>query len=154
MSRGGLSNWVLFSFPDELVIVDTGMTPALKAGALAGALSQLHVVGEIVLERMAEDYRRSGARNLHAWCAELRAKTKSTVWCKGAELLGVRLHRRALAHQLYVTVPDGEHKFNLINRGEVDRAASLLQQRLGARFEVSSTTVFGFCQRYAPFLMT
>lgn len=58
-----------------------------------------------------------------------------------------------MAHQLYVAMPDGEHKFNLMNRIDAERAAPLFQQRLGSRFEVSSTSVFIFFQRYAPFLM-
>jgi hypothetical protein len=31
-SRGGLSNWVFFCFPQESILVDVGVTPALKAG--------------------------------------------------------------------------------------------------------------------------
>jgi len=48
-SRGGLSNWVFFFFPDELVMVDVGLAPAVRAGVLAGALGQLGGIGLALL---------------------------------------------------------------------------------------------------------
>lgn len=45
-SRGGLSNWVFFFFPEEIVQCDLGVVPAVKAGAEAGIRANLDVIGE------------------------------------------------------------------------------------------------------------
>lgn len=151
-SRGGLSNWVFFCFPKESILVDVGVTPALKAGALAGALAELEVVGEIISERATYGPHKGRGQGLYAWAAELQTKAKNMVRCRNEDLR-VRLHRRALAHQLYVTVPGAEYAFAMMNRDEAERVTPLFERRLGARFEVSSTPVFDFFQRHASFLI-
>src|SRR5262249_61472638 len=44
-SRGGLSNWVFFFSPTDVVMIDLGIGPALKAGARAGVASQFGLAG-------------------------------------------------------------------------------------------------------------
>jgi hypothetical protein len=143
-SRSGFSNWVFFFLPEQLVMIDVGMAPAIKAGMQAGVLGGLD--GSYGPQRQG--------LKVSAWCEQLRAKAKKVVDLPDAQIGGVRLHLRAAAHQLFVTGTDGvAHKFTLMNRREAAAAAKALTQRLGPRFEQSSTALFAFFQRWAPFLM-
>jgi hypothetical protein len=71
ISRGGLSNWVLFFFPDELIMVDVDAGPAFKAGLQVGVLG---VAGEIVLENTAYGPPPSAPVDLRRWRDEIQIR--------------------------------------------------------------------------------
>jgi hypothetical protein len=154
ISRGGLSNWVFFFFPDRLVMVDVGMSPAIKAGVQVGVLGQLGVVGEAALINL--DYGPSAAANQGVidWCTALRAKAKNVVEMKADEIGAVQLRLRMLGHELVITGSDGtEKKFGLMNRKQAEATAAPLGQSFGPKFVKSKTPVFEFLERHAPFLL-
>ena len=154
ISRGGLSNWVFFFFPDELVMVDVGMTPAIKAGLQAGVLGQFGAVGHGVLSSLNYGPNADATQSLQAWSTELRGKAKNVVEMKGDRIGKVRLRMTMLGHELFITAADGAgKKFGLMNRKQSDATVELLKQSFGARFEISKTPVFRFLERYAPFLL-
>jgi hypothetical protein len=143
-SRGGLSNWVFFFLPGRLVMIDVGIAPALKAGAQAGVAGAAGVT---------YGPQRPAYEHLEAWCEQLRGKAKKVVELRDDEIRSVRLHLRAAAHRLFLEGPEGVQRFALMNRQEADPAASQLAERLGARFETSTSAFYAFVRRHAPFLM-
>lgn len=167
VSRGGLSNWVFFFFPEELVMVDVGMGPSVKAGAQAGALSQLGSLGDGALANLAFGALGEGimsglsygpqadaTRRLQAWRTQLQAKAKNVVGMKDEQVRAIRFRMRLMAHELWLIGADGAtKKFGLMNREHAESMMAPLRQRWGPRFEVSKTPAFAFFERYAPFLL-
>jgi hypothetical protein len=91
---------------------------------------------------------------LDTWRAELQAKAKKVRVVKDDEIRSVRLHLKAMAHELSVVGTDGtSQKFGLMNRTEAKAVTESLARRFGSRFETSTTGPYAFCKRYAPFLM-
>ena len=86
VSRGGLSNWVFFFFPDALVMVDVGIGPSLKAGAQAGVLGQLGGEGVYLLSTLEHGPRARWGQALRAWLEQLRPKAKRVVTLPDAEV--------------------------------------------------------------------
>ncbi len=153
-SRGGLSNWVLFVFPTEVVIVDAGLRAAIKAGVQAGARSQLGLVGQAVLGRPSYGPQKGDHEALETWCSALRSRAKNVVALKDDEIRTVRLHMTAMSHELFVGGADGTiWKFGMMNRKEAEANMAPLTGRFGSRFQVSASPVFSFFKRYAPLLM-
>lgn len=154
MSRGGLSNWVLFSFPNELVMVDVGAMPAITAGVMAGALSQFGVVGHAVATSLNYGPPVNPTHELQNWCAELRTKAKNVVELKSDQVLNITLRMKMTSHELRVTGADRiERKFSLMNREQANAAIEPLTRSFDARFTVSKTPTFAFFERHAPFLL-
>jgi len=148
-SRGGWSNWVFFFFSNELVMIDLGMTPSIKAGFYAGVASQLG--GATPAHGPIPD----GNQGLSAWCTELRAKAKNTVALQLDQVRAIRLLMKITQHQLFVTGADGiEKKFVLMNRNQAAPMIKPLEQGFGSRFQLSKTPVYQFLERRAPFLVT
>ena len=144
-SRGGLSNWVFFLFPDRLVMIDVGLAPAIKAGAQAG-----------IGGGPGADYgpQKGAFQPTEAWCEELRSKAKAVRELALDQLAEVRLHRRMLAHQLFVRGGDGTTmKFSLMSRDQADPAILVLHERLGERLVITASGPFAFLARHAPFLV-
>lgn len=154
MSRGGLSNWVFFFFPDALVMVDVGIGPSLKAGAQAGVLGQLGGEGIYLLSTLEHGPRARWGQALRDWLEQLRPKAKRTVTLPDADVRAVRLRMRMLAHELYVTGPDGvAQRFGLMNRKQSEALASPLKHRFGARYTLEKTPTYAFFERHLPFLL-
>ncbi len=153
-SRGGLSNWVFFFFPDALVMVDVGIAPAVKAGMQAGAFSQLPVLGDAIMEGLTYGPKAGARQGLRDWSIQLRARAKNVVELKNDQIQAIHLRLRMLGHELFVTGADGgRKKFGFMNRKEAEPAVEPLRQRLGSRFELSKTPVFAFLERRARFLL-
>lgn len=153
VSRGGLSNWVFFFFPDALVMVDVGIGPSLKAGAQAGVLGQLGGEGVYLLSTLEHGPRARWGQALRAWLEELRPRARRLVTLPAADLQ-VRLRMRMLAHELYVTGPDGvRQRFGLMNRKQSEAMVSPLQHRFGTRFVLEKTPTYAFFERHLPFLL-
>lgn len=153
MSRGGLSNWVFFFLLDEIVQCDLGMMPAVKAGAEAGLRANLEVIGEIGEQVYGPRQPKDGA--IAAWCDELVAKAKRVERLSYERVREIRLHLKAMAHELYVTTGEGKPvRYGLMNRKEAAEVSGLLHARFGERFVVTKSSVFAFFERHAPFLMS
>ncbi|MDC3959594.1 hypothetical protein [Polyangium jinanense] len=151
-SRGGLSNWVFFFFPAEIVQCDLGIMPAVKAGAVAGIRANLDVVGEIGETTYGPRGPKGGSAE--AWCDELVGKAKRVERLPCEHVRGIRLHLTAMAHELYVTADEDKPRmFSLMNRSEAGEVRGLLEARFGQRFVVTKSAVFAFFERHAPFLM-
>ncbi|MDI1437485.1 hypothetical protein [Polyangium sorediatum] len=151
-SRGGLSNWVFFFFPAEIVQCDLGMMPAVKAGAEAGIRANLDVVGELGEQTYGPGRPKGGATE--AWCDELVGKAKRVERLPCERVREIRLHLKAMAHEFYVTADEGApRRFSLMNRREAQEVRGLLEARFGERFVVTKSAVFAFFERHAPFLM-
>ena len=152
-SRGGLSNWVFFFLPRETVMLDLGVAPALKAGALAGLSAQPWLALLAGLGRPKHGPQQGRGEELDAWQAKLHSKARDVQILRDDRIRRVRLHLRALAHQIIIDDISSSKAFQLMNRDEAESVIEPLARRFGARFEVTSTPVFAFCKRYAPFLM-
>lgn len=153
-SRGGLSNWVFFFLPQEVLMLDLGMAPAIKAGALAGLGAQPWFAWLSALFRPRHGPQPGRDEALEDWQAKLRSKAKDVQLLRDERIHRVRLRLRALAHQVVIDDYGAVKRvFQLMNRDEAESLIEPLSRRFGARFEVTSTPVFAFCKRYAPFLM-
>ena len=153
-SRGGFSNWVFFFLPKEILMLDQGIGPAIRGGARAG-LSANPLLA--LLERLGRSkYGPQQGRDegFDSWQAKLRSRAKDVQTLRDDRIRRVRLHLRALAHQIVIDDIIGSKRFQLMNRDEAETLIEPLAQRFGSRFEVTSTPVFAFCKRYAPFLMS
>jgi len=153
-SRGCLSNWVFFFLPKEIVMLDLGVAPAVKAGARAGltALPWLAVLDG--LGRPKHGPQPGLGEELDAWRAKLQSRAKDVQVLRDDRIRRVRLHLRAWAHQIIIDdISAAKRVYQLMNRNEAETLIEPLAQRFGARFEVTSTPVFAFCKRCAPFLM-
>lgn len=147
-SRGGLSNWTFFFFPQTVVMLDAGASPAVRAGIIGGT-----EVLTVILGDPAYGPQRGKQPALLDWYAQLHYDAEDVVQFADAEIERVRLHLRMAAHELFITGSDGRsRRFTLMNRHEAEPVIGALQQRFGARFEVSSTALFSFLKRRAPFL--
>jgi hypothetical protein len=145
-SRGGLSSWVFFFFPERLVMIDVGLKPALKAGAEAG------LAGGGIDSPYGPQ--RPPAQALASWCERLRAGARVVVELPDPQIRRVRLHLRAMAHQLFLESADGApHRFTLMNRPEAAPAAVALARLLGDRFATTTSAVYAFLSRHARFLV-
>lgn len=154
ISRGGLSNWMFFFLPKEIVMLDLGIGPAIKAGALAGLGAQPWFAWLAALGRSKHGPQPGRGEELEAWRVKLQSKTKDIQILRDDRIHRVRLHLRALAHQIVIDdYGSTRRKFQLMNRDEAETLIEPLARRFGPRFEVTSTPVFAFCKRYAPFLM-
>ncbi len=155
-TRGGLSNWTFFFFPREVVLCDTGVGPALKAGFGAG-LRHHGALGAVAAALVGENYgpQQGEYYAVEHFCAELERDAKRVLRVNDADVRHVRLHLRALAHQFFMNVAPGlvPEKFTAMNRGESIASIDLLRERFGSRFELSKTGVYAFFDRYAPILM-
>ena len=153
-SRGGLSNWVFFFLPKEIVMLDVGMAPAMKAGIREGLGSQLW---SALLARLGSGKygpQQAASEGFDDWQARLRSKAKDVQTLRDDGIRRVRLHLRALAHQIIIVGIGGpDRTFQLMDRDEAESLIEPLTRRFGSRFEISSTPVFAFFKRYAPFLM-
>ncbi|MDI1475063.1 hypothetical protein [Polyangium sp. y55x31] len=151
-SRGGLSNWVFFFFPTEIVQCDLGILPAVKAGAEAGIRANLDVIGEIGDTTYGP--RRPKGGTAEAWCDALVGKAKRVERLPRERVREIRLHLTAMAHELYVATDEGKPQmFSLMNRNEAEEVRGLLQARFGERFVLTKSGVFAFFERHAPSLM-
>lgn len=153
-SRGGLSNWVFFFLPKEILMLDVGIGPAIKAGALAGLSANplLAFLGGLVSAKHGPQQGRG--ESFDDWQAKLRARAKDVQTLRDDRITRVRLHLRALAHQILIDDLGTTKRFQLMNRDEAETLIEPLSERFGSRFSVTSTPVFAFCKRYAPFLMS
>lgn len=148
VSRGGLSNWTFFFFPQTVVLLDLGAAPAVKAGII-GSIDALTVI----LGDPAYGPQRGKQQPLLDWYTQLHDDADDVLQFDDAQIARVRLHLRMTAHELFITGSNGRTlRFTLMNRHEAEPVIAALQQRFGARFEVSSTALFSFLQRRAPFL--
>ncbi|MDC0744211.1 hypothetical protein [Polyangium mundeleinium] len=151
-SRGGLSNWIFFFLPAEIVQCDFGVMPALKAGAAAGVRANLDVIGELGEQTYGPRQPKGGTAE--AWCDELVGKAKRVERLPCERVRGIRLHLKAMAHELSLVTDEGKTStFSLMNRSEAEEVRGLLQARFGERFVVTKSAVFAFFERHAPFLM-
>lgn len=141
-SRGGLSNWVFFFEPAELVMVDVGMGPALRAGVQAG----------IGLEWGAYGPQPPAGADADTWLQRLGDRARRVVRKPLVELRAVRLQLRLGAHQLVVEDAAGSARFGLMNRHEAEPLADRLAEQLGERFCIQESGPFRFLKRHAPFL--
>lgn len=141
-SRGGLSNWIFFFRDTELVRVDVGMMPALKAGALAGIGAEGGAYGPQLPQN----------GDVEAWLAQLGARAKQLIRQPLDEIRSVRLLMRMGANHLFLRTAEGRQRFVLMNRHESEPVAALLAERLGDRFLLDESGPFRFFKRYAPFL--
>lgn len=153
-SRGGLSNWVFFFLPQETVMLDLGMGPAIKAGARAGLSAQPWLAFLDGLGRPKHGPQQGRDEPLEAWQAKLSANAKDIQILRDDRIRRVRLHLRALAHQIVIDGISATKTFQFMDRDDAERVIEPLAQRFGERFMVSGTPVFAFCKRYAPFLMS
>ena len=153
-SRGGFSNWVFFFFPTDIVMIDVGMFPAIKAGAQLGFAGQFGQAGLAAMGRPAYGPQDDGSKRLDEWRKQLQAKAKDIKVLRDDRIRSIRLHMRAAAHQLFVATADGViQKFKLMNRAEAEAVMDSLLRRFGSRFDISMSAPFAFFKRYAPFLM-
>jgi hypothetical protein len=153
-SRGGFSNWVFFFFPTDIVMIDVGMFPAIKAGAQLGFAGQFGQAGLAAMGRPAYGPQDDGSKRLDEWRKQLQAKAKDIRVLRDDRIRSIRLHMRAAAHQLFVATADGViQKFKLMNRAEAEAVMDSLLRRFGSRFDISMSAPFAFFKRYAPFLM-
>lgn len=152
-SRGGLSNWVFFFLPMETLMLDLGVAPAIKAGAWAGLGAQPWLAFLGGLSRAKHGPQPGREDTLEAWQAKLGSQAKRIQVLRDDRIRRVRLHLRALAHQIIIDDISTRRAFQLMNRDEAESVIEPLARRFGERFEVTSTPVFAFCKRYAPFLM-
>jgi len=153
-SRGGLSNWVFFFLPKEIVMLDLGIAPALKAGARAGLSAQPWLAFLDGLSRPKYGPQQGRGEELDAWRAKLQSKARDVQVLRDDRIRRVRLHLRAWAHQIIIDdISTSPRRYQLMDRDEAETLIEPLAQRFGPRFEVTSTPVFAFCKRYAPFLM-
>ncbi len=151
-SRGGLSNWIFFFFPKEIVQCDLGVVPAVKAGAEAGIRANLDVIGE--MGEPVYGPRQPQGGTLEAWHDAIVAQSKRVVRVPCEQVREIRLHLNAMAHDLYITIGDDKPSvYGLMNRAEADRIRGKLQARFGERFVVTKSAVFAFFERHATFLM-
>lgn len=151
-SRGGLSNWVFFFLPTEIVQCDLGILPAVKAGAEAGIRANLDILGEIGETTYGPGRPKGGTAE--AWCDELVGKAKRVERLPCEYVRGIRLHLTAMAHELLLVTDEGKTAtFGLMHRREAKRVAAPLHARFGERFTVTKSAVFAFFERRAPFLM-
>lgn len=145
-SRGGLSNWTCFFFPQSVVLLDAGAAPAVRAG-IVGASDLLTVV----LGDPAYGPQLGRGHALFDWYERLHCSAQDIRQYEDANIQRVRLHLRMSAHELFITGSDGVvARFGLMNRHEAEPITFALQERFGARFEVSSTALFAFFKRNAP----
>jgi hypothetical protein len=143
VSRMGNSNWVFFFRDAELLMIDVGIMPALRAGVHAGLVKSVGAYGPQRGKEQSDD---------EAWSLELKKSAKAIVTKPYAAIARVRLHKRCLSHLVFVET-DGEiQKFSLANRNEAEPVANRLQDRLGPKFTVTSTPIYAFFAKYAPFL--
>lgn len=153
-SRGGLSNWVFFFLPQEIVMLDLGIAPAIKAGAVAGLSAQPWFAWLGTLIRPTHGPQPGLGEEPGAWQAKLRSKAKDIQTLRDDRIHRVRLHLRALAHQIVIDdYRATKRTFQLMNRDEAESVIEPMARRFSSRFQVTSTPVFAFCKRYAPFLM-
>ncbi|MFO0579639.1 MAG: hypothetical protein U1A78_37040 [Polyangia bacterium] len=141
-SRGGLSNWVFFFGPEELVLVDVGMGPALRAGVLAG----------LDLEGGPYGPQPHAGTDADTWLQRLGGRARRILRKPLVELRAVRLQLRLGAHQLVVEDAAGRARFSLMNRHEAEPLADRLTEQLGERFRIQESGPFRFLKRHAPFL--
>lgn len=152
-SRGGLSNWVFFVYPTKLVMVDVGASPAVAAGLRTGAGAQVGPLGIVAAGRAAYGPRPNGDEPLEAWRARLETRAKNVRVLRDEEIRTVRIHRKMMAHELFLVGADGATtRFGIMNRAQVEMVIEQLGLRYGQRFQVSSSRVFGYLNRRAPIL--
>jgi len=154
ISRGGLSNWVIFFHPDEIVMIDVGVKPSILAGAKIGIIAQFGLPGYAAFGRPVYGPALREGESLDGLRVTLQATAKDVQVMRDQDLLGIRLHFTAMAHELYISGVDGsERKFGLMDRAGADPATESLARRFGSRFQTTSTPVFAFFKLHAPFLM-
>ena len=135
-------------------MLDLGIGPAINAGARAGLSANPLLALLEKLGRAQYGPQQSQGETFDAWQAKLRSKAKDVQILRDDRIRRVRLHLRALAHQIVIDDLSGSKRFQLMNRDEAETLIEPLSQRFGSRFAVTSTPVFAFCKRYAPFLMS
>ncbi len=154
ISRGGLSNWVVFIQSDEIVMIDAGAKPSILAGAKIGIVAQFGLPGYAAFGRPVYGPTLRSGESLDGLRATLQAKAKDMQVMRDQDLLGIRLHLTAMAHELYISGVDGsEWKFALMDRAGADPAIESLARRFASRFKTTSSPVYAFFKRHAPFLM-
>ena len=154
ISRGGLSNWVIFFQPDEIFMIDVGVKPSILAGAKIGIVAQFGLPGYAAFGRPVYGPALREGESLDGLRVTLQATAKDVQVMRDQDLLGIRLHFTAMAHELYISGVDGsERKFGLMDRAGADTATESLARRFGSRFQTTSTPVFAFFKLHAPFLM-
>ena len=150
-SRGGLSNWVFFVYPTKLVMVDVGAGPAVAAGLRAGLGAQVGPGGVVAAGRVAYGPRLKGDEPLEAWRARLETRAKNVRVLRDEEIRTLRIHRRMMAHELFLVGADGTTtRFAIMNRAQVEMVIEPLGLRYGQRFQLSSSRVFDYLHRRAP----
>lgn len=147
ISRGGLSNWVVFFRADELVAVDVGVTPAIRAGIEAGVRRRVGANSTYGPQRNAN------AEDDEAWLTELQTSAKKVERTQYTKLKSCKIVKTMWSHQL--VLEDGERRLSLslMNRQEAEPVSRLLQERIGANFKVVESGPYAFFARYAPFLV-
>lgn len=147
-SLGGLANWTFFFFPDEVVLLNAGLRPALKQG-LVNSLDLLTVA----LGDPGYGPQRDAQQAFLAWHDELCVAAKEVIVLADEDVLQLRLQQNLLAHELWLSQADGRpQRYTLANRSEAEAVGVKLQQRFGDRFVISSSRGYALLARCAPFL--
>lgn len=145
-SRGGLSNCVLFFDPEGIVVVDVGIGPALRAGAMAGALGGLvniHSYGPQVPD------------DIERWRVELERKAKRVSRFAHADLEAITLRLQMWANELVLSPVGGKKiSFTLMNRSDTPHLLAALEQRFSNGFSVQMSAMYGFLSKHAPVLVS
>ncbi len=142
-ARFGLSEATAFFFAGEVVLCEFGVTAALGAQVRYDA-------------------------DVTAWCEAARAKATRVMVLPDPEISNVRLRFCMMQHELWVAHETGGvqhhgyrrvrraaprvHRYALLQREEAERAARLLGERFGPRFELATTRAYAFIHRVSPLL--
>lgn len=143
ISRGGLSNWVFLFRPDELVLVDVGMTPTIVAGLEAG------VRGKVTTKGPVNDL--PGVTD-EAWVSALAAKAKSVETVPYTAIRELRVHRVLSANELHL-VTDTSRTFGIMERRATERIAQLAAHFVPAAFRETKGGLYAWIEQRAEFLV-
>lgn len=146
ITRGGLSNWVLFFRISDLVAVDVGMSPAIHAGIEAGVRGRSDGITYGPVRQVDET-------NDDEWLFRLQNTAKQIVRHDYAELRTITYRRCLSANELIVEPRTGPSTtFGLMNRRASEATCEHLQARFVSGFHVAQSRPHAFVCKFAPFL--
>ena len=152
-TRGGLSNWSLFFYPKEVVMIDVGAGPSIAAGAMLGAGVQFGVLGYTAAKRIVEEKAPGGGVDLEALRSKLEAKAKQVRTVKDGEIEALQIRLTMMQHHFQISFTDGTTtEYGVKDRHALESAAEALAERFGVRFEVVQSPTFAYLKQKAPFL--
>lgn len=140
------SNWTIFFFPQTVVVLDAGATPAVPDGVPVGSDVRPAVVGD-----PAYGAQRASQAALADWYRRLQHAAVDVLQYADAEIARVRLHLGLTAHALSITGTSGRvQHFTLTNRAHAAPLMGALHSRFGARFGRSATALYSLVQGWGP----